>query len=841
MSADGHAGGNIGDYRPYLDGAVARRVRRVGRRLRRCPTRICWATTARATGTPIAAVRDLEADGQVAEVIFPNTVPPFFPKVSLTTQPPADHRRGCRAPLGRPAGAQPVARRLLRRLRRAGAPASCRSTCTTSRPRWPRSAGRTAPGSTRRRAVAGHAAGHRVCRSCSTRATSRCGRCAKSSAMPVNHHTGSASPPMGPTDVDAVDVPARGVVVRASRAHPSHRRRRARAPSRAAAGVHRAGHRLGARGAGEARLLLRPHGRRRRFAGAGVGPGGRRAAVAASRASTGPASATSARASSARPRCRCATAVGVDRIMWGSDYPHKEASHAVFARGDALAVRRRAHGRGRRCMLGGNAAALYGFDLDALAPLAAQYGPRVADVDRPLQPGEAAHRGLQMPGVRPRQPTRHEPSASTVTDDRSLAMSRRSPTTTRTSSSRPTATPGCPPSSTASTSSTKFHPAFDEFLAERAAMLEAATKMGVRDDTYAKKWFEEHDEELAGGWDAIKRDQALDADGVAGEVVYPDADAVESRTCVPFGAGLGLTGRPRPRARAGGRARRTTAGSPSCARHSPERRCGVALGADHRSESTTCSPRSAGPRSHGLGAVMIPALWCNQTPYHDRRYDPVWALCEELADADRDPLGRRRARRVRRPPRHLRHRGHVVAGAPDVVPACGRACSSASPGCASASPRAAAGGCRSCCGRGTACSWARKARRSSARDAFNGSVVDAAERVRRPQLLHRPRQRQAARARHALRDRHRQHVVGHRLPAPRGHLARTPTSGCARRSSTSRSTRRGACSACSAAEVFGFDLDKLAPLAEKIGPTPTDLGQLGEGRPRPISPPAGRR
>ena len=32
-----------------------------------------------------------------------------------------------------------------------------------------------------------------------------------------------------------------------------------------------------------------------------------------------------------------------------------------------------------------------------------------------------------------------------------------------------------------------------------------------------------------------------------------------------------------------------------------------------------------------------------------------------------------------------------------------------------------------------------------------------------------------------------------------------------------------------AAEIFGFDVEALAPLAEKIGPTPTDLGQLGDG------------
>ncbi len=79
--------------------------------------------------------------------------------------------------------------------------------------------------------------------------------------------------------------------------------------------------------------------------------------------------------------------VGVDRIMWGSDYPHKEASfpfshealRAAFAGVPPEEVAK---------MVAGNAAALYGFDLDALAPIAAAVGPRVVDVDRPLVPGE---------------------------------------------------------------------------------------------------------------------------------------------------------------------------------------------------------------------------------------------------------------------------------------------------------------------------------------------------------------------------------------------------------------------------------------------------------------------
>ena len=122
----------------------------------------------------------------------------------------------------------------------------------------------------------------------------------------------------------------------------------------------------------------------------------------------------------------------------------------------------------------------------------------------------------------------------------------------------------------------KYHAAFDEFLAEHNAMVEAATKLGVRDDKYAQKWFEEHDEELAGGWDAIKRDQALDADGVAGEVVYPDADAVESRTAVPFGAGLGLSGDLDPELGLAGAKAHNRWLADLCS-VSPERRCGAAL------------------------------------------------------------------------------------------------------------------------------------------------------------------------------------------------------------------------------------------------------------------------
>ena len=65
---------------------------------------------------------DLDAEGIAGEVLFPNTVPPFFPKGSLAAPPPADARRA-RIPLGRVAGPQSLAGRLLlcrRPERRAG-------------------------------------------------------------------------------------------------------------------------------------------------------------------------------------------------------------------------------------------------------------------------------------------------------------------------------------------------------------------------------------------------------------------------------------------------------------------------------------------------------------------------------------------------------------------------------------------------------------------------------------------------------------------------------------------------------------------------------------------------
>jgi predicted TIM-barrel fold metal-dependent hydrolase len=92
--------------------------------------------------------------------------------------------------------------------------------------------------------------------------------------------------------------------------------------------------------------------------------------------------------------------IGTDRFMWGSDYPHDEGT-APFT---TEHLRQVFHDIGEgelRSMLGGNAATLYDFDLDALAPLADQYGPTLDQIAQPLlelpdHPNSALLKGAGM-------------------------------------------------------------------------------------------------------------------------------------------------------------------------------------------------------------------------------------------------------------------------------------------------------------------------------------------------------------------------------------------------------------------------------------------------------------
>jgi predicted TIM-barrel fold metal-dependent hydrolase len=379
ISADCHGGGQLNDYRGYLE-------------RRYLDEFDDWAKT---YGIPFEDVRgaegyrnwdhdrrlaELEADGIVAEVIFPNTVPPFYPRPSLILQPPGDsgdlerrwaglraHNRWLadfclRAP-GRRAG---IAQIMLHDVDAA-----------VDEIRWAKAAGLSGgvllpgapPGSSLPPLYApDYEPIWAVCEELD---------------MPVNHHSGSALPMLG----DYPTAPAifllevtwwahralwhlifSGVLER----HPQMQlvfteQGTAWVPDTLAQLDYFYGRMKHAVGSQE-HLWGGPI-----VAGLSLLPSEYWARQCHVGASFMRPSETSRRGE-----------VGIDRIMWGNDYPHREASYPFSRQALQLAFGS-IDPNEVQAMVGGNAADLYGFDLDKLAPIAAAVGPSIDQVRQPLE------------------------------------------------------------------------------------------------------------------------------------------------------------------------------------------------------------------------------------------------------------------------------------------------------------------------------------------------------------------------------------------------------------------------------------------------------------------------
>jgi predicted TIM-barrel fold metal-dependent hydrolase len=95
--------------------------------------------------------------------------------------------------------------------------------------------------------------------------------------------------------------------------------------------------------------------------------------------------------------------IGIDRFMWGSDYPHDEGTYP-FTREHLRQVFHGVDEPAMRKVLAENAATLYDFDLDKLAPYADEHGPTVEELREPLtelppNANEALKRGSVPVGV----------------------------------------------------------------------------------------------------------------------------------------------------------------------------------------------------------------------------------------------------------------------------------------------------------------------------------------------------------------------------------------------------------------------------------------------------------
>lgn len=394
ISADCHGGANIGDYRPYLearfhddfDAWAAGYANPFDDASGRDGGRN-WDSARR--------LRELEADGVVAEVVFPNTVPPFFPKVSLVHQPPGANAGDLER---RWAGLQAHNRWLVDFCgdapgRRAG---MCQIMlhdvdAAVAEIRWAAEAGLTGgvllPGAPPGSGVPPlYAPDYEpiwsVC---------------EEVGLPVNHHSGSAAPDFG-------DYPAAQAMFLLEVTWWAHRT----LWHLIFAGVMERHPDLqfvfteqGTAWIPEELKRLDYYAARLRGVGGAAGSQEAKYGASTRALSLKPSEywARQCQLGSSfirRPEVDLRHEVGVDRIMWGSDFPHLEgcwpysAEHLRYAFAGTPEAEVRA-------MVGANAARVYGFDLDALAPLAAQFGPSPADVDLPLDVADIPDDALRCP------------------------------------------------------------------------------------------------------------------------------------------------------------------------------------------------------------------------------------------------------------------------------------------------------------------------------------------------------------------------------------------------------------------------------------------------------------
>jgi len=172
----------------------------------------------------------------------------------------------------------------------------------------------------------------------------------------------------------------------------------------------------------------------------------------------------------------------------------------------------------------------------------------------------------------------------------------------------------------------KYRPVFDQALPIQLEATRAAGKLFLVHDVN-EAWRKGREQALTGAWDGDERNRVLDADGIAGEVIFPDG--ITEMNMPPFGAGLSLpTENVVPELQWAG-ARAHNRWIAELCQMAPERRAGVAVvPALWDVDEAVRELRAA--RAAGLRGALIPCAWGKLAPYHHPKYDPLWAAAQDL-------------------------------------------------------------------------------------------------------------------------------------------------------------------------------------------------------------------
>ena len=302
--------------------------------------------------------------------------------------------------------------------------------------------------------------------------------------------------------------------------------------------------------------------------------------------------------------------------------------------------------------------------------------------------------------------------------------------------------------------------------------------------------------------------------------MFADADAITGMASPPFGAGLSAGAIADPElAFAGARAHNRFLAE-MCSR-SPERHGGIALVPITHGVERSVAEIEWLAEQPGIRGIMVPTMWHDLQPYNHPDYDPVWAACQDVGF----PVTPTRVRRPRRSttttsgstwPRWS------VGGPADVAPALLRRLR-ALPAPEVRGDR----GCRLLGGRHDVEVGPVHGRRPHHQEdggPAGGQDLQAAVGLLRGEHLHR-------RVHHVKEEFRRRHILGcdvvmwgtdyphpegtwpHTQERLRGDFGGIPV----------EDTRKLLGE--TAARCYDFDLDALAPMADRIGPTPADLGR----------------
>lgn len=150
-------------------------------------------------------------------------------------------------------------------------------------------------------------------------------------------------------------------------------------------------------------------------------------------------------------------------------------------------------------------------------------------------------------------------------------------------------------------------------------------------EEFVKEWDDETgDHELQAAYDSDVRNGILDQEGVAAEVLFPDADVLGTGRAAssPFGTGLASANGTEPSDVVLAGARAHNRWLADFVAESPKRRIGVGVvPITHGVEAAVAEIHTVAEL--GLKGVLIPTRWFDRPAYLDPIYEPVWAACAE--------------------------------------------------------------------------------------------------------------------------------------------------------------------------------------------------------------------